>query len=160
DYDQWRQLGLEGWGYADVLPYFRRSERNWRGAGTYHGGDGELTVRLGASPHLLYEPLLAAAQAAGFVGGEDIHGDVSEGIARAELTVGDFGRRRSTYRAFLKPAMRRHNLTVVSRALTTRVRLDRGRAVGVDYLQNGRVVAAGADREVILAGGAYNSPQL
>jgi len=160
DYDQWRQLGLEGWGYADVLPYFRRSERNWRGAGTYHGGDGELTVRLGASPHLLYEPLLAAAQAAGFVESEDIHGDVSEGIARAELTVGDFGRRRSTYRAFLKPAMRRRNLTVVSRALTTRVRLDRGRAVGVDYLQNGRVVAAGADREVILAGGAYNSPQL
>ena len=143
-----------------MLPYFRRSERNWRGAGTYHGGDGELTVRLGASPHLLYEPLLAATRAAGFVESEDIHGDVTEGIARAELTVGDFGRRRSTYRAFLRPAMRRRNLTVVSRALTTRVRLDRGRAIGVDYLRDGRAVAAGAEREVILAGGAYNSPQL
>src|SRR5262249_59684076 len=93
-----------------------------------------------------------------FVESEDIHGDVSEGIARAELTVGDFGRRRSTYRAFLKPAMRRHNLTVVSRALTTRVRLDRGRAVGVDYLQNGRVVAAAAGRRARRAGGGRHAP--
>jgi choline dehydrogenase len=73
DYDQWRQLGLEGWGYADVLPYFRRSERNWRGD-PYHGGSGELNVRLGSSSSLLYEPLCAAAQAAGFKESDDIHG--------------------------------------------------------------------------------------
>jgi choline dehydrogenase len=160
DYDQWRQLGLEGWGYADVLPYFQRSERNWRGAGTYHGGDGVLNVRLGASPSLLYEPLRAAAQAAGYNESDDIHGAVSEGIARAELTVGGFGRRHSTYRAFLKPALRRRNLTVVNRALTTRVRLARDRADGIDYVRNGRTFSVNAEREVILAGGAYNSPQL
>jgi len=160
DYDQWRQLGLEGWGYADVLPYFRRSERNWRGADPYHGGNGELNVRLGASSSLLYEPLRAAAQAAGFAESDDIHGAVAEGIARAELTVGGFGRRHSTYRAFLKPALRRRNLTVVNRALTTRVRLARDRADGIDYIRNGRRYSVNAEREVILAGGAYNSPQL
>ena len=160
DYDQWRQLGLEGWGYADVLPYFRRSERNWRGADPYHGGNGELNVRLGASSSLLYEPLRAAAQAAGFKESDDIHGAVPEGITRAELTVGGFGRRHSTYRAFLKPALRRRNLTVVSRALTTRVRLARERAEGIDYVRNGRTYSVNAEREVILAGGAYNSPQL
>ena len=160
DYDQWRQLGLEGWGYADVLPYFRRSERNWRGADPYHGGNGELNVRLGSSSSLLYEPLRAAAQAAGFNESDDIHGAVAEGITRAELTVGGFGRRHSTYRAFLKPALRRRNLTVVNRALTTRVRLARDRADGIDYVRNGRMVSVNAEREVILAGGAYNSPQL
>ncbi len=160
DYDQWRQLGLDGWGYADVLPYFRRSERNWRGADPYHGGAGELNVRLGTSSSLLYEPLRAAAQAAGFTESEDIHGAVAEGITRAELTVGGFGRRHSTYRAFLKPALRRRNLTVVNRALTTRVRLARDRAVGIDYVRNARTISVNAEREVILAGGAYNSPQL
>jgi len=160
DYDQWRQLGLEGWGYADVLPYFRRSERNWRGADPYHGGNGELNVRLGASSSLLYEPLRAAAQAVGFKESDDIHGAVAEGITRAELTVGGFGRRHSTYRAFLKPALRRRNLTVVNRALTTRVRLARERAEGIDYVRNGRTYSVNAEREVILAGGAYNSPQL
>jgi choline dehydrogenase len=160
DYDQWRQLGLEGWGYADVLPYFRRSEKNWRGSNKYHGGDGELSVCLGASPHLLYEPVLAAAKAAGFAESEDIHGDVTEGIARAELTVGGWSRRHSTYRAFLKPALARKNLTVISRALTTRVRLAGGRAVGIDYMHGGRRLSVDAAREVILAGGAYNSPQL
>jgi len=160
DYDQWRQLGLEGWGYADVIPYFRRSERNWRGADPYHGGNGELNVRLGSSSSLLYEPLRAAAQAAGFKESDDIHGAVAEGITRAELTVGGFGRRHSTYRAFLKPALRRRNLTVVNRALTTRVRLARERAEGIDYIRNGRTYSVNAEREVILAGGAYNSPQL
>jgi choline dehydrogenase len=160
DYDQWRQLGLEGWGFADVLPYFRRSERNWRGDNKYHGGAGELNVRLGTSPSLLYDPLRAAAAAAGFGESDDIHGDITEGITRAELTVGGFGRRHSTYRAFLKPAMRRKNLTVVTRALTTRVRIERGRAVGVDFVRVGHKISATAEREVILAGGAYNSPQL
>jgi choline dehydrogenase len=160
DYDQWRQLGLDGWGFADVLPYFRRSERSWRGDNKYHGGGGELNVRLATSPSLLYDPLRAAAIAAGVAESEDIHGDVTEGITRAELTVGDFGRRHSTYRAFLKPAMRRANLTVVTRALTTRVRIERGRAVGIDFVRAGRKINVTAEREVILAGGAYNSPQL
>ncbi len=161
DYDQWRQLGLEGWGYADVLPYFRRSERNWRGEDTYHGGDGELNVRLGASSASAVRAAARRRQGRRVPESEDIHGDVTEGITRAELTVGGFGRRHSTYRAFLKPAMRRRNLTVVSRALTTRVRLDRA-ARGRRRLRPRRPhgCSVSAEREVILAGGAYNSPQL
>jgi choline dehydrogenase len=160
DYDQWRQLGNEGWGFADVLPYFKKSENNWRGENKYHGGDGPLRVRLPMSPHLLYEPHLAAAKAAGVAESEDIHGDQPEGITRAELTVNGFGRRHSTARAFLRPALRRANLDLITRALTTRVRMENGRAVGVDYVRNGRKFSANAEREVILAGGAYNSPQL
>jgi choline dehydrogenase len=160
DYDQWRQLGLEGWGFADVLPYFQRSERNWRGDNKYHGGRGELNVRLGTYPSLVYEPLRAAAASAGFLENDDIHGDLGEGLALPELTVGSFGRRHSTYRAFLKPALKRPNLTVMSRALTTRVRVERGRAAGVDVVQDGRTLNIAAEREVILSGGAYNSPQL
>jgi len=160
DYDQWRQLGNEGWGFADVLPYFKRSENNWRGENKYHGGDGPLRVRLATASQLLYEEHAASAKAAGIPESEDIHGDVPEGITRAELTVNGFGRRHSTARAFLAPAMRRKNLTVITRALTTGIRIENGRAVGVDYVRGGRKLTAHAAREVILAGGAYNSPQL
>jgi choline dehydrogenase len=160
DYDQWRQMGNEGWGYADVLPYFKRSEKNFRGENKYHGGDGPLNVQLATAPQLLYPPLAASAKSAGFVESEDIHGDVTEGITRAEITVNRFGRRHSTAKAFLKPAMKRKNLTVITGALTTRVRIENGRAVGVDYVRAGHTVNVRAAREVILAGGAYNSPQL
>jgi len=160
DYDQWRQLGNVGWGYADVLPYFKRSENNWRGENKYHGGDGPLRVRLSTASHLMYEPHAAAAKAAGIPESEDIHGDQQEGMTRAELTVNGFSRRHSTARAFLMPALRRKNLTLVTHALTTRVRVDNGRAVGVDYVKGGNKHSVTADREVILSGGAYNSPQL
>jgi choline dehydrogenase len=160
DYDQWRQLGNQGWGYADVLPYFKKSENNWRGANKYHGGAGPLRVRLATTSQLLYEPHAEAAKAAGIPESDDIHGDQPEGITRAELTVNSFGRRHSTARAFLAPALRRKNLTLITRALTTRVVVERGRAVGVDYMRGGASRSVRAAREVILAGGAYNSPQL
>ncbi len=160
DYDQWRQLGNEGWGFADVLPYFRRSENNWRGENKYHGGDGPLRVRLARAPQLFYEPLAAAAKSAGIPESEDIHGEVPEGITRAELTVDRFGRRHSTSRAFLAPVLRRQNLTVVMHALTTNVVIEEGRAIGVTYVRGGLKTTVHADREVILCGGAYNSPQL
>jgi choline dehydrogenase len=160
DFDQWRQMGNAGWGFADVLPYFRKSEDSWRGEGKYHGTGGPLRVRLGVAPPLMYEPLEQAARAAGFPISDDIHGDVAEGLAQAELTVDRFGRRASTAKAFLKPALRRKNLTLVMHALTTRIRIESGRATGVDFVHNGVATTAHANREVILCGGAYNSPQI
>jgi choline dehydrogenase len=160
DYDQWRQMGLEGWSYADVLPYFKRSENSWRGANKYHGGDGPLRVRKGGAPQLLYEPLAAAAQAAGHAICDDISGDQPEGLFVTELTVGPRGRRHSTARAFLYPAMKRPNLTVVTGALTTRIGIEKGRAIGIDYVKDGAVTKVRAAREVVLSAGAYNSPQL
>jgi choline dehydrogenase len=160
DYDQWRQLGLGGWGYADVLPYFKRSENSWRGANAYHSADGPLRVRKGGAAQLMYEPLAAAAQAAGHPICDDISGDQPEGLFVTELTVGKFARRHSTARAFLHPAMTRSNLTVVSNALTARVVIENGRAIGVDYVKDGAAIRAHASREVVLSAGAYNSPQL
>jgi choline dehydrogenase len=160
DYDQWRQLGNKGWGFADVLPYFKKSERNYRGEGKYHGGEGPLNVRLARNPSLLYEPIRDAAVKAGIPETEDMHGDNPEGIAPAETTIDRFGRRHSTARAFLKPAMKRKNLTVVTHALASKVRIENGRAVGVEYTRKGKPMYAAASREVILSGGAYNSPQL
>ena len=158
DYDDWAKLGLAGWGYADVLPYFRKSEKSWLGESDYHGGFGELEICVPAS-NMLYEEIRAASVAAGFPATDDYHGAQSEGFQRNEMTV-TRGRRGSTARVFLKPAMRRPNLTVETHALVSRVRFEGRRAVGVDYVQRGAGRAAEAAREVILAGGVYGSAQL
>jgi len=160
DYDHWRQLGLTGWGYADVLPYFKRSENSWRGDNTFHSTGGPLAVKQGGAAQLFYEPLAAAAEAAGHPICDDISGADPEGLFVTELTVGERGRRHSTARAFLYPAMKRPNLTVVTQALTTRIVIEKGRAVGVEYVKDGALVRAHAEREVLLSAGAYNSPQL
>lgn len=159
DFDQWRQMGLKGWGYADVLPYFKRSERNWRGDTEYHGGSGPLKVTQSAIHKPLYDMFTASAQSAGLPLAEDYNGADPEGVTKPDMTIGD-GRRSSTARAFLHPAMSRPNLTVATKALARRVVVENGRAVGVEYAQNGKVVTARAEREVVLSGGAYNSPQL
>ena len=160
DFDQWRQMGLEGWGYADVLPYFKRSESSWRGDSDFHNSAGPLSVRKGGAPQLLYPPFAEAAQKAGYKITDDISGADPEGIFITELTVDKRGRRHSTARAFLYPAMRRGNLTVVTRATTKRVVIENGRAVGVEYIKDGQSVIARAEREVVLSAGTYNSPQL
>ena len=159
DYDQWRQMGLAGWGYADVLPYFKRSESNWRGETEHHGGSGLLKVTQSGIPGPFYDLFSDAAEQAGFPKSGDYNGAEPEGVARAELTIGD-GRRYSTARAFLRPAMKRPNLTVATRALAIRVVIDGGRATGVQYRSAGALVTANAAREVVLSGGTYNSPQL
>ncbi len=160
DFDQWRQMGLEGWGYADVLPYFMRSESSWHGDNEYHSTSGPLSVRKGGAPQLLYPQIAEAAQKAGYKITNDISGPDPEGIFITELTIDKRGRRHSTARAFLRPAMHRANLTVVTRATTKRVVIENGRAVGVEYIKDGQSVIARAEREVILSAGAYNSPQL
>jgi choline dehydrogenase len=158
DYDDWAARGLAGWSYADVLPYFRKSEKSWLGRNRYHGDAGELEVVVPAS-NMLYDEIRAAGIAAGFPATDDYHADRTEGFQRSEMTVVR-GRRAGTARVFLGPAMKRSNLTVQPRALATRIRIESGRAVGVDYVQRGQYLTAVADRAVLLAAGVYGSPQL
>lgn len=160
DFDDWAQAGCEGWRYDEVLPYFRRSETHWMGDTPYHGADGPLSVRVTDTTQLLFEPLKAAAQAAGHKLLDDHDGADSEGFARANMAVDALGRRHSTARAYLIPVMGRPNLQVRTRALVQRVLIENGRAIGVEFLRDGQRHVARARREVILSGGAYNSPQL
>ena len=159
DYDQWHQMGCEGWGYADVLPYFKRSERSWRGEGKFHGGSGELEVNRTDLRGRLYEETVDAAKTLGYQESPDLHGEIPEGFSIPEFTAGR-GRRASTSRAFIHPIRQRPNLKIETHALTSKVMIEDGRATGVQYLQDGETKAAKAKREVILCGGAYNSPQL
>ena len=159
DYDQWRQMGCEGWGYADVLPYFKRSERSWRGEGKYHGGSGEMAVDRTDLRGRLYDETVAAAKTLGYRESPDLHGEEAEGFSIPEFTA-HRGRRVSTSRAFIHPIRHRTNLTIATGALTSKVIVEDGRAVGVDYLQAGQARTARASREVILCGGTYYSPQL
>jgi choline dehydrogenase len=159
DYDDWSTSGAPGWSYPEVLPYFRRSESSWAGGSFYHGDSGPLSVEQVHCRSLLFEELREAAVAAGHKATEDYHGDVSEGIARPELTTSR-GWRSSTARAYLNPVIRRSNLTVLSDTTVLRVAMRNGSAIGVDCLHQGRTTRVAAAREVILAGGAYSSPQL
>jgi len=160
DFDEWAALGCAGWSYREVLPYFIRSESNWRGAGDFHGGDGPVQVRAIDTRHLLAEPLQAAAERAGYVATDDYDGARQEGVARGDVAIDARGRRSSTARAYLHPVRRRRNLHVVTQAAVQRVVIADGRAVGVEYRRDGRLHTLRARREVILSGGAYNSPQL
>ena len=160
DFNAWRDMGCEGWGYEDVLPYFRRMETSWRGASHYHGAHGPLHVVPIDTSRLLHDPLMRSAGAAGFRVCEDLHGEVEEGFAKGEVTIDPHGRRASTARAYLHPVANRPNLTIRTEAVTNRILIANGRAVGVEYVHHGEVRTARAEREVIVCGGTYNSPQL
>jgi choline dehydrogenase len=159
DYDGWARMGLPGWSFADVLPYFRKSEGSWRGESEFHGATGPLTV----SPHrpdgYTYPRLIATAQKLGFAHLGDFHGTEQEGFSAPDFNVHK-GRRASTSQRYLRPALSRPNLTVETEALATRVVTRNVRAVAVEYLRGGQSLTAQADREVILSGGTFNSPQL
>jgi choline dehydrogenase len=161
DYDEWRQLGLAGWSWADVLPYFRRAERNHRGATEHHGGDGPLHVSAGESDSPFHDALIAAGRQAGYPVTNDFNGAQQEGFGRYDLTVSD-GQRWSAAAAYLRPASGRPNLTVATQARTVAIRLEHGRAVGVDYVtgKRRRPHTAHAAREVLLCAGAVQSPQI
>ncbi|HEY7840251.1 MAG TPA: GMC family oxidoreductase N-terminal domain-containing protein, partial [Gammaproteobacteria bacterium] len=128
DYDRWRESGLDGWGYADVLPYFRRAERSWRGESPYHGGDGPVPVSMNDAATVGYEALRQAAAAAGHSVSED-HGRLPEGVGPTETTIGR-GRRADAATVYLRPALHRSNLTVTARAHASRLLLENGRCVG------------------------------
>ena len=153
-------MGAAGWSFADVLPYFRKSEDSWRGESPYHGVNGPVAVRPIDSPYLLHDEMMATAEAAGFSTSDDLAGDRPEGFARGEQTVDRKGRRVSAATAYLKPAMGRRNLDVRSGALVRKLVFEGKRCVGVEVDHGGEPKVVRARREVILSGGTYNSPHL
>lgn len=159
DFDHWRQLGNTGWGFADVLPYFRRAEDQERGADDWHGVGGPLAVSDVCEPHPLCEAFIAAAEKNGIPRNDDFNGPRQEGAGYFQLTAKN-GRRWSTAAGYLRQARRRSNLAVATNALATRVLFSGRRAIGVDYRKGTATRTAYANGEVILAGGAFNTPQL
>ncbi|HTU53708.1 MAG TPA: GMC family oxidoreductase N-terminal domain-containing protein, partial [Acetobacteraceae bacterium] len=159
DFDLWRQMGNPGWSYDDVLPYFRKAENQERGADAYHGAGGPLDIADLRMDHPLHAAFIAAAKEAGYPFNPDFNGAAQEGVGVYQMTIR--GRRRcSAALAYLRPAARRPNLTVRTGALAERVLIEGGRAVGVAWREGGAARRAGARAEVLLAGGAVNSPQL
>jgi choline dehydrogenase len=160
DYDGWAREGASGWSYADVLPYFRRAEQHLHGSDPYHGSDGPLSV---FAPDIERSPLAAAfvraAAEAGYPLTSDVNGEQQEGFGRIDRTTKN-GRRWSAARAYLRPAMNRPGLVIQTEALVHRILLDKGRAVGVEYSVRGEKRQVQADAEVIVSGGAINSPQI
>ena len=159
DFDDWAALGATGWGYRDVLPHFKRSERYEGGENEFHGGTGELGVSDLRNDHPFCEAWLAAAEQAGHPRTPDFNGAQSDGMGRYQLTVRGHWRCDAAT-AFLAPVRKRANLVVLTGAHVTRVLQAHGRALGVQWMQNGAVHEARADGEVVLAGGALQSPQL
>jgi len=158
DYDGWRQLGCEGWSWNDVHPYFRRAQHQERGGDEFHGTGGPLNVSDVTEGHEVSDAVVKACEQAGLPH-RDFNGADQEGAGWYQLTVKN-GQRCSAAVAYLHPAMGRANLKVETRALATRVLFEGKRAVGVEFLQGGQRRTLRAGKEVILAGGAVNSPQL
>ena len=159
DYDEWKSLGNEGWGYDDVLPYFRKSEDQQRGANTWHGAGGPQGVSDPRERHEICDAFIAAAEQAGHPRNDDFNGATQAGAGYYQSTAKG-GWRISTATAFLKPARGRSNLDVRTGVLVRRVLLEKGEASGVEYVRGGEAIQAKARCEVILCGGAINSPQL
>ncbi|TLZ05195.1 MAG: choline dehydrogenase, partial [Gammaproteobacteria bacterium] len=159
DFERWEAEGAAGWSYQDVLPYFKRAERRAEGGDEYRGGDGPLETRRGLLTNPLHAAWLEAGRQAGYALTPDMNGFQQEGFGHLDMTVGG-GRRCSAANAYLRPAMRRGNLTVRTHALATRVLFEGRRAVGVRYRRGGLFHEVRARREVILCAGPINSPQL
>ena len=159
DFDHWRQLGNVGWSFEDVLPYFKKSEDQQRGGDDLHGAGGPLSVQDQVEKHEVCDAFIGACEEIGIPGNDDFNGASQEGAGYFQATMRN-GRRWSTARAYLKPARRRPNLTVVTHATTRRVLFEGNAAVGVEYRHGGRDVVARARGEVILSAGAFGSPQI
>ena len=160
DFDAWAAAGNPGWGFGDLLPAFKALEDNQAGANEWRGTGGPLHVTTCEDAvHPLTKRYLAAAQQAGLPLNPDFNGEEQEGVGVYQISTRN-GRRMSAARAFLRPAMRRKNVRVVTNALATRILFEGSRALGVEYEQNGQRESARAAREVIVSGGSVNSPQL
>jgi choline dehydrogenase-like flavoprotein len=159
DYDEWAEMGCEGWSYDEVLPYFKRSEDNERGEDAFHGVGGPLSVAESRSMHPLIDTMIEATQQAGHEHNPDLNGARQEGVGRFQLTQRG-GLRESTASAFLHPAEERPNLEVISGAFATRILFEGERAVGVEVSRNGELSELRAERELILSAGTYQSPVL
>jgi choline dehydrogenase-like flavoprotein len=159
DYDEWAALGCDGWSYDEVLPYFKRTEDNERGEDAFHGAGGPMSVSESRSMHPLVDTMIEASQAAGHEHNPDFNGARQEGVGRFQLTQKD-GLRCSAADAYLHPAASRPNLDVITGAFAQRLVFDGGRVVGVEIERGGEVSVLGADREVILSAGTFQSPVL
>jgi len=159
DYDHWRQLGCEGWDWESVLPYFKKSEDNERGADAFHGSGGKLRVSDPRDIYPLGRAMLEAATQAGIKPNPDFNGAEQEGTGFYQFTT-NRGRRWSSAAAFLRDAKHRTNLTIVTEAHTTRVLFQGNRASGVEYLTPQGLQVAHAGREIVVSGGTYGSPHL
>jgi len=159
DYDRWSRNGLPGWSFREVLPYFKRAETWEDGESLYRGGVGPMHVRRTKEMDPLYGAYIEAGTMAGHPYTDDYNGAEQHGFGWAQWTIHE-GRRDSTARAYLHPALSRRNLTVATRCLATKIVLEKARAVAVDYRWRGRLRSARAAREVVLCAGSINSPQL
>jgi choline dehydrogenase len=159
DFDRWQEEGAGGWAYGDVLPYFRRAETFAGGGNAYRGSSGPLQTRVGRLKNPLYRAFVEAGIQAGYPATEDVNGFQQEGFGGLDMTV-ENGRRSSASRAYLRPALKRPNLELRTHALATGIVFEGRRAVGVQYRRGGGKQVAYASREVIVAGGPINSPQL
>jgi choline dehydrogenase len=159
DYDQWRQMGCTGWSYDDVLPYFKKSEHQERGADAFHGVGGPVAVSDARDRSELADAVVAAAQQAGIPFTSDFNGAQQEGVGYYQTTIRK-GRRSSTAEAYLKPARGRKNLKVVTNAHTTRILIEDGHATGVEFRTPAGLQTAMARREIVLSAGAIGSPHI
>ena len=159
DYDRWTQKGALGWSYDGVLPYFKRVERWEGGENEWRGASGHIGVEWARTNDPLYAAWIEAAKAAGYPHVEDYNAATHEGFGRSQYSIRN-GRRSSAAAAYLKPALKRRNLKVETGALTTCVLMHGTKATGVEYLRDGQTIRANAEKEVILSGGAFNTPQI
>jgi choline dehydrogenase len=159
DFDDWQSLGAQGWSFDDVLPHFRQLERFDGGADRFHGRDGDLPVSRLRNDNAACRAWLAAAQQYGLPANDDFNGETTHGVGAYHLSIGS-RLRASAATAFLRPALKRPNLTLVTGALVSRVEIENGRATGVTWTTQGRSHSAKARREVILCAGALQSPQI
>ena len=159
EFDYWRQLGCEGWSFDDVLPYFKRSEASERGEGRFHGARGPISIRKGRSELPVYSAFLDAVAAEGYPVIDDLLSN-EEGFGYYDTNVSPNGRRMSASARYLRPAVKRGNLRLLTNTAVRRVLIENGRAVGVETMRDGQVSTLRARREVILSAGAIKSPQL
>jgi choline dehydrogenase len=159
DFERWAAEGAQGWAYRDVLPYFKRAEHRQEGGDRYRGDSGKLMTSYGSMRNPLHAAWLAAAEQAGYPRSKDVNGFQQEGFGRMDMTVGE-GRRCSAARAYLRPALGRPNLTVITQALATRVLFAGRKASGLIYVRGGESHRVQVDKELILSAGPINSPQL
>ena len=159
DYDRWAQKGARGWSFAEVLPYFKRSETWEDGESKYRGGSGPLGTEWSKTRDPLFQAWIDAGKSAGIPHTPDYNGESAEGFGQGQYTIRN-GWRSSTATAYLKPARKRENLFVELRAQATRVLMRGTRAIGVEFLKHGRLEQAIAEREVIVASGTFSTPHL
>ena len=160
DYDLWRQLGNEGWSYEEVLPYFKRSEKNENGSSEFHGSDGELGVQNSIfDNNPLHRCFLDAGIEAGYKYREDLNEIDNEGFGPCQQTIWK-GKRASTALAFINPIKDRKNLTIFTNSTTNKLLFKNNKCIGLEYLKGRKVNKVFADREVIVCGGTINSPQI